>query len=89
MASPTELQKLRDYIAAYTPGKESVGQDVKKKAPQALTIAFFGPSGHGKSSIINTLMSAYRDVEPLNYAPIQSMGKHGTNEAVDYQLTPR
>jgi len=79
----------RAFIEHYQPGYAIYNDSLRKKLPRALPIAVIGPTGHGKSSLINTMKSSYLDDEPFTFAPLQDVqGKHGSNVTQEYNLTP-
>jgi len=81
-----DLQQLRDFVASYLPG-QSFSDKKNKKFPPTMMIGLFGPRGHGKSALVNTLWSSFKNIEPLNISPVQSVGKHGTVSSIDFELS--
>jgi len=79
----------RAFIEHYQPGYAIYNDSLRKKLPQALSIAFFGPTGHGKSALVNSIKSSFLDDEPFTFSPLQDVqGKHGTKATQEYFLTP-
>jgi len=86
-----ESEELRNFIQNYTPGQfvcdPKIVSKVKSNVPY-LKIGFLGPKGAGKSALINTIISSFKDSEPFVLAPTQSKGAHGTVALNEYPVTP-
>jgi len=77
----------RKKIADYKPGAYTEDLRAKKKAPSEVRIALFGPVGSGKSTLINTAISSFKDTAPNSIAKTHSKARHGTMTAEDFSMT--